>query len=171
MPEESAVDRRLHPVIAQLARFWWLELLLGAFWVVIALVILKFNHASVTTVGVLIGIMFLIFAVEELVLFAVSEGPVRWLWAFFAVLLGAGGIVSLLHPRNTFAGFADILGFVFLVIGVIWLVQAFAERAVNQLWWLGLIAGIAMVVLAFWVEGEFFLRRLTRCSCSPGSGR
>lgn len=155
MPEE----RQLHPVIATLARFWWLELLLGAFWVVVALVILKFNHASVTTVGVLIGIMFLIFAVEEFALFAVSEGPVRWVWAFFGVLLGAGGIVSLLHPRNTFAGFADILGFVFLVIGVIWLVQAFAERGFNQLWWLGLIAGIAMVILAFWVSGEFFLSR------------
>lgn len=30
---------------------------------------------------------------------------------------------------------------------------------VNDLWWLGLISGILMVILAFWVSGEFFLDR------------
>jgi hypothetical protein len=46
------------------------ELLLGVFWVVVALVVLKFNHASVVTVGVLTGIMFLVFAAEEFLLAA-----------------------------------------------------------------------------------------------------
>jgi uncharacterized membrane protein HdeD (DUF308 family) len=75
------------------------------------------------------------------------------------VLLTASGIVALIHPGNTFAGFADILGFVFVVIGVLWLAQAFTERAVNSLWWLGLISGILMIILAFWVSGEFVLDR------------
>jgi uncharacterized membrane protein HdeD (DUF308 family) len=57
------------------------------------------------------------------------------------------------------ARFADILGFVFLLIGVLWMVQAFTEREFNDLWWLGLLSGILMVVLAFWVSGEFFLDR------------
>jgi uncharacterized membrane protein HdeD (DUF308 family) len=83
----------------------------------------------------------------------------KWLCAFFGVLLLAGGIVSLIHPRETFLGFADILGFVFLVIGVAWTVQAFAERAVNELWWLSLISGILLVVLAFWTSGQFVLER------------
>ncbi|HEY2161064.1 MAG TPA: DUF308 domain-containing protein [Solirubrobacteraceae bacterium] len=159
MAEEARVDPVLRPALDKIARFWWIELLIGAFWVVISLVILKFNHASVVTVGLLIGIMFLIFAVEEFILAAMSEGIVRWVWVFFGILLGAGGIVSILHPRNTFAGFADILGFVFLVIGVIWLVQAFVERDFNSMWWLGLTAGVLMVILAFWVSGEFFLSR------------
>ena len=149
----------LHPVIALVSRYWWVELLVGVFWVIIALVILKFNHASVTTVGILIGIMFLIFSAEQLVLFAVDPGATRWLWLFFGILLGAGGIVSLIHPRNTFAGFADILGFVFLVIGVLWLIQAFGESSYNPLWWLGLIAGGLLVILAFYVSGEFFLNK------------
>ena len=75
------------------------------------------------------------------------------------MLLTAAGIVALIHPRNTFAALADILGFVFLMIGVLWMVQAFMERVVNPLWWLGLISGILMVVLAFWVSGQFFLDR------------
>jgi len=100
------------------------ELGLGVLWVVIALVVLKFNDASVVTVGILTGIMFLVFAAEEFALAALDTSA-RWIWALFGVLLTAAGIVSLIHPRNTFAGFADILGFVFLVIGVLWLVQAF----------------------------------------------
>jgi len=38
-------------------------------------------------------------------------------------------------------------------------VQAFAERAINDLWWLTLISGIMMIVLAFWVSGQFFVVR------------
>ncbi|HME03337.1 MAG TPA: DUF308 domain-containing protein [Solirubrobacteraceae bacterium] len=145
--------------LADLARYWWVELLLGVFWLVIAVVVLKFNHASVATVGVLIGVMFLIFAAEEFALAVLDRGATRWLWAFFGVLLVAAGVVSLIHPRETFAGFADILGFVFLVIGVIWTIQAFAERAFNNLWWLTLIGGILLIVLAFWTSGQFFLER------------
>jgi uncharacterized membrane protein HdeD (DUF308 family) len=154
----SATNTVLRPFLAQIARYWWVKLGPGVLWVVIALVVLKFNDASVVTVGVLTGIMFLVFAAEEFTLAALDQSA-RWIWALFGVLLTAAGIVALIHPRNTFAGFADILGFVFLVIGVLWLVQAFTERAVNSLWWLGLISGILMVILAFWVSGEFFLDR------------
>ena len=154
----SVSNAVLRPFLQQIARYWWVELLLGALWVVIAIVVLKFNHASVITVGVLTGIMFLVFAAEEFALAALDTGA-RWLWALFGVLLTAAGVVALIHPRNTFAGFADILGFVFLLIGIMWLIQAFTERAFNSLWWLGLISGIMMMVLAFWVSGEFFLGR------------
>jgi uncharacterized membrane protein HdeD (DUF308 family) len=154
----SISNEVVRPFLAQVARYWWVELLLGVLWVVIAVVVLKFNHASVTTVGVLTGLMFLLFAAEEFALAALDPGA-RWIWALFGVLLTAAGIVALIHPRNTFAGFADILGFVFLLIGVIWMVQAFTERAFNDLWWLGLTSGILMVILAFWVSGEFFLDR------------
>jgi uncharacterized membrane protein HdeD (DUF308 family) len=148
----------LRPFLAQIARYWWVELGLGALWLVAAVVVLKFNNASVTTVGVLTGIMFLFFAAEEFAL-ATLDRSTRWLWALFGVLLTAAGVVALIHPRNTFAGFADILGFVFLLIGFAWTWQAFAERVFNSLWWLSLISGMLMIVLAFWVSGEFFLQR------------
>src|SRR5437016_127483 len=146
-------------MLAPLARFWWLELLLGAFWLIVAAVVLKFNHASVVTVVVLTGIMFLIFAAEEFALAFLDRTAAKWLWGFFAVLLVAGGIVCLIHPRETFLGFADVLGFVFLVIGVAWSVQAFAERAFNEMWWITLITGILLVILAFWTSGQFVLER------------
>ena len=128
------------------------------FWVVISLVVLKFNQASVTTVGILTGLMFLLFAAQESVLAAVDR-PRRWVWAIFSVLLAASGIVALIQPTATFVGFADILGFVFLLVGVMWMVQAFTERPINGLWWLTLIAGILMTGMAFWVSGQFFVVR------------
>jgi len=151
-------DPLLREAIRGVAKWWWVGLVTGAFWIVISVVVLKFNHASVTTVGILIGIMFLLASAQEFA-FAVLDRRHRWLWALFAALLFAGGIVSLIHPRKTFAGFADILGFVFLLIGITWTMRAFAERTINELWWLTLTSGILMVVLAFWTSGQFYLVR------------
>jgi uncharacterized membrane protein HdeD (DUF308 family) len=146
------------PLLERIAAYWWVELLIGLLWVVIAVVVLKFNHASVTTVGILTGIMFLVFAAEDFLLAFLDRGA-GWLWAIFGVMMTAAGIVALIHPRRTFVGFADILGFVFLVIGVQWMVQAFAERVVNSMWWLTLMSGILMMVLAFWVSDQLFIER------------
>jgi uncharacterized membrane protein HdeD (DUF308 family) len=152
------LEEPFRPFLSQVARYWWVELLAGVLWLVISAVVLKFNHASVVTVGVLTGLMFLLFAAEQFALAALDRS-MRWLWGLFGVLMAAAGIVSLIHPVSTFAGFADILGFVFLLIGIQWMVQAFMERVFNPLWWMNLISGILMVGLAFWVSGQFFLTR------------
>lgn len=157
-PTGGAAADAVFPFLEQIARYWWVELFVGLVWLVIAVVVLKFNHASLTTVGILTGIMFLAFAVEEMVLAAVAPRA-RWVWALFAGLLAAAGIFALINPVNTFTAFADALGFVFLLIGVVWAVHAFAERPFNDLWWLGLMTGILMVIMAFWVSGQFFLAR------------
>jgi uncharacterized membrane protein HdeD (DUF308 family) len=153
------VDDVFRPLLSQIARYWWIELLWGVLWVLIALAVLKFNHASVVTVGVLTGLMFLLFAAEDFALAALDRSNARWLWVILGVLLTAAGIVALIQPVSTFADFAEILGFVFLLIGIKWIVQAFYERVLNDLWWLTLTSGILMMVLAFWVSGQFFLER------------
>jgi len=146
--------------IAETARrvtgLWWLWLISGVAWVVIALVVLQFDAASVTTVGVIIGLMFLFSGVEQLVVATVAD-RLKWLWALFGVLLVVAGIISLIQPKSTFAGVADILGFLFLLVGVFWTVQAFVDRAENDLWWIGLTSGILMIILAFWTSGQFFI--------------
>ena len=91
------------------SKLWWLWLVLGFFWIVIALVILQFDQASVTTVGVLIGLMFLMSGVQQLAISGTVHGVVRWGAVFFGVLLVVAGIVSLISPEETFAGIADIL--------------------------------------------------------------
>jgi uncharacterized membrane protein HdeD (DUF308 family) len=39
------------------------------------------------------------------------------------------------------------------------MVRAFLERAVNPAWWLGLISGILMTIVAFWTAGQLFIEK------------
>jgi uncharacterized membrane protein HdeD (DUF308 family) len=158
--DASAQGREVREVGIGLSKLWWLWLGFGFLWILIALVILQFDKASVTTVGVLIGAMFLISGVQQLGLAAMVGGVARWVLVFFGVLLVVAGIISLISPENTFAGIADILGFLFLIVGIFWIIQAFGERGMNELWWFGLISGVAMVVLAFWTGGQFFIDKV-----------
>jgi uncharacterized membrane protein HdeD (DUF308 family) len=137
---------------------WWIWLLAGILWIVASLVILQFNHASITTIGIIVGIMFTVSGLEQLALAAVADS-LRWLWALFGVLFLVCGVICFVKPADTFAGLADVLGFLFLVVGVWWMVRAFLVKALDPTWWLGLIAGILMTVMAFWTSGQLFIHK------------
>jgi len=130
----------------------------GIAWIVVALVILQFDAASLTTIGILVGLMFGTLGIENLTL-ATLDAPMRWLHALFGVLFLGAAIACFASPTDTFAGLADMLGFLFLIVGVWWMVRAFLERAINPLWWVGLISGILMTALAFWTAGQFFIEK------------
>jgi uncharacterized membrane protein HdeD (DUF308 family) len=147
----------LEEVGIQLSKLWWLWLVAGIAWIAIALVILQFDDASITTVGVLIGIMFILSAVQQFTFGALAGGWLQLVMWLFAVLFLIAGVIAFISPENTFAAIADILGFLFLLVGTFWIIQAFAERDTNELWWFGLISGVAMIVLAFWTGGQFFI--------------
>lgn len=140
----------------QIASMWWLWLVTGVAWIIAALIILQFDRASVTTVGIIVGIMFVAEGVQQLTLAAIADSW-RWLWALFGVLFLVAGVLCFISPENTFAALADILGFLFLIVGVWWVIRAFLERAENAVWWLGLTAGILMIILAFWTSGQFYI--------------
>jgi uncharacterized membrane protein HdeD (DUF308 family) len=154
--EGSTSEQELRQAGAELARLWWLWLVAGVAWVLIALVVLQFDDASIRTVGTLVGIMFLLSGAQQLGLAALVDHH-RWIPALFGVLLVAAGVVSLINPEDTFAGFADILGFLFLIVGTFWTLGAIAERRSNDLWWIGLASGVLMIILAFWTSGQFFI--------------
>lgn len=139
----------------ELAKWWWAWLVAGILWIAASIVILQFRQGSVTLVGIVIGIIFLVAGIQELVVAFVSDGW-RWLWAAFGALLIIGGIYALFNPIRTFAAVADIIGFVFALVGILWIVEAFASMATNPLWWLGLIAGFMMLLLGFWAASQFY---------------
>jgi uncharacterized membrane protein HdeD (DUF308 family) len=141
-----------------ISELWWLWIVFGIAWMAISVVILQFDQASINTVGILIGIMFLSTAAQQFIVGALAD---RWslLYWLFAVLFVGAGIATLISPENTFAAIADMLGFLFLLVGIFWIIQAFVAREVNELWWLGLFSGILMVTLAFWTGGQFFIEK------------
>ena len=138
---------------------WWLTLVTGIAWIVVSLAILQFDSASVTTVGVLVGLMFALSAAQNLALAAAADGALRWVSAIFGALFVVASGICFINPQGTFAALADSLGFLFLLVGVWWMIRAFLERAVNPLWWLGLISGVLMTGIAFWTSGQFFIEK------------
>lgn len=138
--------------------YWWLWMVVGIAWVAAALVILQFDQASITTIGIIVGLMFAFAGVQQLVLATVADS-LRWLWALFGVLFLACAVICFVNPESTFHGLADILGFLFLCVGVWWSIRAFLLQPVDPLWWLGLVAGFLMITMAFWTSGQFYLQK------------
>jgi uncharacterized membrane protein HdeD (DUF308 family) len=151
-------SRAVAGAVREFAAYWWLWLVAGIAWIIASLVILQFNHASIVTVSVILGIMFAIAAVQQFVLATIADS-LRWLWALFGVLFAACAVICFVEPAGTFTGFANVLGFLFVVVGIWWITEAFLTRPVNPMWWLGLISGILLIVLGFWTSGQFFLSR------------
>jgi uncharacterized membrane protein HdeD (DUF308 family) len=156
---ESGVEAQARQVARDVPELWWLWLVAGIFWVAIAVVILQFDQASITTVGVLVGLLFLFTAIQIFAVSSFISSGWQWLYWIFGILMLVAAVLSFISPENTFAALADILGFLFLLVGVFWVIEAFATRELNDLWWLGLIAGILMIILAFWTGGQFFIEK------------
>jgi Short repeat of unknown function (DUF308) len=157
-PESPGIGLGLREVTRDATGYWWLWLVSGIAWLVISLVILQFDAASITTVGVLIGFMFAFAAIQSFARTSVG-GATSWVSAIFGVLFLVSAVICFVSPEGTFASMADILGFLFLLVGLWWMVRAFMARPLNSLWWLGLIGGILMTVLAFWTSGQFFIEK------------
>ncbi|MCE3267667.1 MAG: hypothetical protein K0S15_2376, partial [Solirubrobacterales bacterium] len=75
------------------------------------------------------------------------------------VLFAGAAIATFISPEDTFVAIADMLGFLFLLVGIFWIIEAFIAREVNPLWWMGLVSGILMVILAFWTGGQFYIEK------------
>jgi uncharacterized membrane protein HdeD (DUF308 family) len=149
----------LKETVSKVTGYWWIGLVAGIAWLVISLVILQFDDASITTVGILVGLMFLLAGVQNVFL---TTLPIehRWVPGLFSVLFLISAVVCFVSPVETVAGLADMLGFLFLLVGIWWMTQAFLERPLNQLWWVGLISGILMTGMAFWAAGQLFATKL-----------
>jgi uncharacterized membrane protein HdeD (DUF308 family) len=151
-------NEEVREVVGMLAKYWWIELLIGIIWILVSLIVLQFDSASVTTIGVIIGVLFVIAGVQQFFLSYVAEGW-KWLWIVFGFVFVIAGIVALAYPKNTFAAVADMLGFLFFLVGIFWIIESLVTKESNELWWLSLTSGILMIVLSFWTAGQFFITK------------
>jgi uncharacterized membrane protein HdeD (DUF308 family) len=137
---------------------WWLFLLTGLAWLIIALVTLRFTTTSIATVGVLLGVLFLLAAFNEFMISAVKHS---WRWAH--ILLGiffvVGAIWAFARPVDAFWSIASVLGFLLIFKGTLDIISAFMTKEVNSSWWLGLVVGILELLLGFWASQQLFPAR------------
>lgn len=153
-----AARAEVKEVVTDVAKWWWLWLVAGIAWIVVAMVILQLDASSVRTVGVIVGIMLFVAGLQYLLMAMFAEGW-KWLWGAFGIVLVVSGLTAMLNPARAFANVADMLGFLFAFVGVIWVVEGLAVRTLNPFWWLTLLSGILMLIIGFWVGGQFFFSK------------
>jgi uncharacterized membrane protein HdeD (DUF308 family) len=148
------VGRFFDDVVSK-TRFWWLLLITGAAWIVLSIVILRFDYATVEAVAVLFGVYCLATAVKEITIATVSSST-GWRIAHgvLAVLLAGVGVVSLVNLGATFVTLAAVISFYFIFRGCFDIAMAFAGSAVAG-WWVLLICGLIELGLGFWAAGSW----------------
>ena len=141
-------------VVREGARYWWIYLLTGIAWLVIAWTVLRLNTTSVKTVGVLLGVVFIVAGVNEVGFASLVSGGWKVWHYVMAFIFFLGGLWGLVEPVDTFFALASVLGLILIFYGTFEIAQSVASRGVNSYWWLGLITGILLILLAFWISGS-----------------
>jgi uncharacterized membrane protein HdeD (DUF308 family) len=141
-------------IVREGARYWWVFLLTGIAWLVIAWLVLRLDITSIAAVGVLLGVVFLVASVNEVGLGSLMSGGWKILHYVMALIFFIGGLWSLVRPVNSFFALASVLGLILIFYGTFEIARAFSSRDVNPYWWIGLLTGILLLLLAFWVSGS-----------------
>ncbi len=141
-------------IVREGAQYWWVFLVSGIVWLLIAWLVLRLNERSITTVGVLIGVVFLLAGINEAGLAALVPGGWKVWHYIMSVLFVLAALWGFIRPVNTFFALASVLGLILIFYGTFEIVQGVASRSVNPYWWVNLITGILLVLLAFWVSGS-----------------
>jgi uncharacterized membrane protein HdeD (DUF308 family) len=103
---------------------------------------------------VLLGVVFLVASVNEVGLGSLMSGGWKILHYVMALIFFIGGLWSLVRPVDTFFALASVLGLILIFYGTFEIARAFSSRGVNPYWWIGLVTGILLLLLAFWVSGS-----------------
>ena len=145
-----ATETAMRAGVVRAARWWWVFIVTGIIWLMISLVVLRFTTTSVTTVGILIGVVFTIAAITEFMVVGVASGGWKFVHVILAIIFLLGAIWGYANPKDAFWALASVLGFLLVIYGAIELTESIVTRHVNPLWWLGLTAGILLILLGFW---------------------
>jgi uncharacterized membrane protein HdeD (DUF308 family) len=140
--------------VREASRWWWVFIVTGIFWLWISLVILRFTTTSIVTIGILIGVMFTVAAITEFMVAGVTHGGWRVVHVILGVIFVLGAIWGYSDPKNAFWALAEVLGFILVIYGAVTLTESITTRAFNPLWWLGLTAGILLILLGFWTSQQ-----------------
>jgi uncharacterized membrane protein HdeD (DUF308 family) len=150
-PASGGVSRRVQRAAD---RVWWLPLAVGIGWFVIAWLVLRADYRSLATVGVLVGVVFLVAAFAEGVLSGLVPGGWRVLHGVLAVIYLLGAVWSFTRPINTFFALASMLGLLLFLQGALYIARSVAQRDRSPYWGITLASGVLTVLLALWVSSS-----------------
>jgi uncharacterized membrane protein HdeD (DUF308 family) len=145
-------DVEVYEVEREVSRFWWLFLVAGIAWVVIAFMVLAFDPTTPATIGYLAGFVLLLAAVNEFATIGFVESW-KWLHAVLGGLFLVAGIMAFLDPFQTFGILALLVGWYLLFKGIADIIVSIVERDELALWGLLLATGIIELIVGVWAIG------------------
>jgi uncharacterized membrane protein HdeD (DUF308 family) len=141
--------------VVSTTKYWWLLLVSGVAWIVIAIVILRFDYNTVAAIAILFAVFCYAAAANEVMVAMVSTSRgwriLHWLLAVLFVIVG---VFAFLRPENTFVGLAAVMSFYFIFRGSFDIAAAFTASRVPG-WWVLLLVGFAEIAIGFWAAGSW----------------
>ena len=133
---------------------WWVPLVTGSLWVLFALLVFRFDYTSVSAISILLGTVLLAAALVEAIRAAGARGWWRATHIGLTIAFAVIGVLAFVHPENTFRALAAIFAFFLFLRGIVDVIAALYARPA-ELWWVGLVSGVVLILLAFWAAGDF----------------
>jgi uncharacterized membrane protein HdeD (DUF308 family) len=138
-------------VMARAAGPWWIFLVTGIAWLIVAKIVLDADLGSVAAIATMAGFLFIFAGLNEFMTAGAVSGW-RWLHVIAGILFIVAGVFAFIRPDVAFLSLAAIIGWYLIFKGFLDIVVAFSARP-NELWWLGLVLGIAELLIGFWAAG------------------
>jgi uncharacterized membrane protein HdeD (DUF308 family) len=142
-------------ILARTLPRWWLFLITGVGWILVSVILLRFDYTSVNAIAILFGIVAIVAGILETALTMIVDGWWKLLHGLLALVFIVTGVVSFIHPGDTFVALAAIFSFFLILSGTFDIIMSIAARREIEVWWLQLIGGIVLVVLGFWAAGYY----------------
>ena len=134
---------------------WWLLLITGIGWIVVAIILLRFDYTSVSAISILFGVVAIAAGVMEIVALFLAAGWWKLLNGILAVVFIAAGVVAFIHPGDTFLALAAVFSFFLVFAGTFDIIVSISARHEIEVWWLQLVGGIIELALGFWAAGYY----------------
>ena len=126
---------------------WWLFLVTGIGWMLVGLIILRFDYTSVSAISILFGFVAIGAGVIEIGMTMLAQGWWKLLYGGLALIFIVTGIVSFIHPGDTFLALAAVISFFLVLAGTFDIIVAISTRREISAWWLQLVSGIIELAL------------------------
>jgi uncharacterized membrane protein HdeD (DUF308 family) len=150
-PMASRAERTLGRVLPP----WWLLLITGIGWILVGLIVLRFDYTSVSAISILFGCVAIAAGVLEIGMVFIAAGWWRLFYGVLSAIFIVAGIVAFIHPGNTFQALAAVFSFFLIFAGTWDIIVSISTRHEIEVWWLQLIGGIIELALGFWAAGYY----------------